>query len=552
MNVLSRISNSYKKIKNAPPKVSEKAIKRFNSVMSKFIEAKDIQEVFQVAWNSDTYEAVVTSELALVDYQAVTDSEDWSLLLKTAAPLKGKTIVFINPTLQGGGVAMLRPPLVHILRLLGVNAHWFVMKPNEPEEPNPFLVTKKIHNISQRQVDEFLTVYEMKIHEDWAAKNAAVLIQQPEIVQADIVVIDDPQPAPLKRFIEKANPNVKFAWRNHIDTSYDLMAQTGTPQQQVAEYIMKRHEIGDVDAVFAHPVEAFIHPGMEQKTYFGPATIEGFDDLNRDLTKKEILTGISFINQAIKEKNYELSADDQMAQIDINRPRLCLVARFDESKGMDRAMDIGVQVRRRLRENNVSESNLPQVIIVGNGSVDDPSGIPMFEEMLKLRREKYSDESEGIILARLVHNYQAMNSLMYLNPTLKVSDAAPMIGMQTSEAEGMETRITDWIKHGIPVVITDRGGMPLQVKQGESGFVIPDNVDGKPDLDKGAEFIINLLSDQEAYLSFRDSTLRAYHTYNAREFSTIANVIRWLRLSGRILAGQSADRKWLLTEDNLD
>src|SRR5690606_18232710 len=150
----------------------------------------------------------------------------------------------------------------------------------------------------------------------------------------------------------------------------------------------------------------------------------------------------------------------------------------------------------------------------------------MFEAMLKLRRERYPEEAEGIILARLIHNYKAMNSLMYHNPNVTVEEAAPLIGMQTSEAEGMETRITDWIKHGVPVVITKRGGMPLQIKPGESGFVIPDKASGQPDLAKGADFIVELLTNKEAYAHMRQSTLRVYRQYNAREFNTVSNVVR--------------------------
>lgn len=543
-------SNSHSKSKSltSVSAMSDKAAEHLNRVMSRFMAANKDKDVFHVVWNPETYEAEISSKLKLADYQAVTHTDDWGLLFRVAESMKGKSIVFINPTYQGGGVAMLRPPLIHILRLLGVDAHWFVMKPHEEEEPNPFIVTKKIHNISQRQSGDFVTEVEMKIHEDWAAKNAAVLMQQPEIRKADIVAIDDPQPAPLKRFIEQVNPSVKFVWRNHIDTSHTLMAQTGTPQHQVAEYVMKRHGIGESEAALTHPVEEFIHPDMEDKTYFGPATIEGFDDLNKDLTKKEILDGITFINAAIREKNYELDPDDQMPRIDVERPRICLVARFDESKGMDRAMEIGVQVRRRLRDQGVSSDKLPQVIIVGNGSIDDPSGIPMFEAMLRLRRERYPEERDGIILARLVHNYKAMNSLMYLDPKVEVEDAAPLFGMQTSEAEGMETRITDWIKHGVPVVITRRGGMPLQVKHGKSGYIISDADNGQPDLKQGADFIIELLSDHQAYMAMRQSTLEVYRQYNAREFSTISNVIRWLRLGGRVLEGKPADRKWLISE----
>lgn len=47
--------------------------------------------------------------------------------------------------MEGGGVAMLRPPLIHILRMLGVDAHWFVMNSGKENDINPFLFAKLSH-----------------------------------------------------------------------------------------------------------------------------------------------------------------------------------------------------------------------------------------------------------------------------------------------------------------------------------------------------------------------------------------------------------------------
>lgn len=506
-------------------------------------------EVFRVSRDNATYEAYIESDITLSDYRQNMLDTDWELLEKFARRLAGRRVVFINPTMQGGGVAMLRPPLVHMMQEFGIDAHWYVMAAQLDESgQNPFEFTKLMHNISQRRTDERITDSGKQMHENWCRENAAVLTQQDAIKNADIIVIDDPQPAPLKKYIDEVNPNAKWVWRNHIDTDHDLMADPSTPQGEVSHYIMQECGIEKVDAVFAHPVEAFMHPGMEDKTYFGPATIDLFDDLNKELTSQEIHEGYAFVNFEINFKNKELLKEDALPLVDSQRPRIGLVARFDESKGMDVAMELAVQAYRRLQAAGKTGTELPQIVIVGNGSVDDPSGVPMFESMLELRRTKYATEKHDILVMRLSHNYKAINALMYYGFDAHSLDTAPpIIGMQTSLAEGCETRITDWIRHGVPVVVADRGGMPLQVKDNQSGLIL-DFARDDYDIEKGANWIADLMLDTQKYKQIRQTTLQTSKTFNEREYVTTANTTRLCRVFDNILNGVPADKRWLISD----
>jgi glycosyltransferase involved in cell wall biosynthesis len=119
--------------------------------------------------------------------------------------------------------------------------------------------------------------------------------------------------------------------------------------------------------------------------------------------------------------------------------------------------------------------------------------------------------------------------------------------MQTSEAEGLETRISDWIRHGVPVVVANRGGMPLQVVEGASGIVL-DYEKPDRDIERGAGFISRLMLDTEEYESMRKSTIEAAERYNNREFITTANTTRLLRVFSRVLTGGEADRQWKMSE----
>src|SRR5690606_38782068 len=87
------------------------------------------QEAYRLVREPKTYEVSVDSDHGLEEYESITEPADWQTLLGEAAKLRGTRWTFINPTMEGGGVAMLRPPAVHLMRQLGVDARWYVMEP---------------------------------------------------------------------------------------------------------------------------------------------------------------------------------------------------------------------------------------------------------------------------------------------------------------------------------------------------------------------------------------------------------------------------------------
>lgn len=502
-------------------------------------------EVFRLSWDPNTLDVSVESDLEKGDYEAITDDGDWAFLQAQAEVLRGSTWAFINPTIEGGGVAMLRPPLVHLMGEHDIHGHWNRMAPiRDKSRGEPFLVTKQMHNMSQRQSSATLTDEQKALHWYWAdAENGPILERRPHIRGADFIVFDDPQPVPLISRLQRANPHARTIWRNHIDTNHDLMADPTTPQGQAARYLLDECGVRGVDAIITHPVEAFLHPGMEDKTYFAPATVDPFDNLNRHLSEAEVIKGIEFINTEIAKKNAELAAAGRTGDIqsllsmDPEQKRLTLVARFDPSKGMDKAMEMGVQTRRLLRSHGIPESELPEVVIVGNGSIDDPDGLYMYEKILALRRERYGEEAHGITVMRLKHNYDAINALMWRSTVV----------MQTSDAEGLENRVGDAIRHGKPVVVSSRGGIKTQVAGGESGLILDYDKPGH-DLDRGARFMAHMLTDPEAYRRMVESTSRQAETHIARQFTTTANLTRMLRVGARLLEGKPADKAWKIDD----
>lgn len=519
-------------------------------VESETSEADRSQEVYRLWRNPATYEVTIESDVSLEDYQKITRAEDWSLLQRYAKNMQGKTIAFINPTMEGGGVVMMRPPLVHLLRQLGVDAHWYVMEgQTDPSALNPFLFTKQMHNIIQRRLppDERITEEGKALHQQWAADNAAVLERQEPLQTADIIIIDDPQPTPLISRLKAVNPTTKIVWRNHIDNNGPLMMDPSTPQGEVWQYLRDDCGVGLADAYVFHPDPkgSFIPPDIYDKTFLAPATTEPHDDMNRPLNPEQINDGLAFINNEITTKNQELGPEDQIELVDPDADWVAMVARFDESKGGDKFISLGVRTKQLVREKLATPGTDPdsrkvQVIFIGNGSVDDPSGKPEFNRMLSLRRGH--EDKKDIILARIKHNYEAINAFMHKRPS-----GAVHVGAQMSDAEGCETRISDWMEHGIPVAVSSRGGMPFQVIEGKSGIILDYD---KPDFDieRAADFISELIVNPEGYRAMSASTTEASKAYNQREYTTSANATRWLRVFSGVLTGTEPDKLWKIGE----
>ncbi len=471
-------------------------------------------------------EVKVTSSVTLEDIARVTPPEDMERLYDYAEEMKGKRIVRVNATAAGGGVAIMNSPWVHLMQELGVNASWHALKP----DPEAAEVTKgKFHNVLQNVAGEGvrLTEEDKEVYENWIAENVP-LLEEP-LREAAVIIIDDWQPSRLIKYIKGfeeqtehgpvfhlgINPNAKILFRDHIHTRADLMGKEGTPQHTTWKYLWEDNQINKADVFIVHPKPEFVPPDVpDDKVVYMPATCDLLDDLNRQLSEEERRKGIAFINEHLAETDGQLP-------IDPDRPYIALVARFDGSKGMPQGMESYAKARQLLLDQGVKEADLPQFVLIGNGSIDDPDGPKLKREMLDLRAGIYADIKDDIKIVRVPHNDAAINAIV----------GGAKIAYQPSTAEGFESRVTDAILQGVPVIGSDRGGIPLQIEEGRSGYVIDPY-----DTDEWARRTAELLTDEVAYAEMRRTTLELARSKNYA-FTTVPNVLRWLWLSSNVKPG---------------
>lgn len=266
----------------------------------------------------------------LDDYRAVVQAGTIDLLRRMADLVRGRTLLHVNSTRVGGGVAEMLYRYVPLFEELGVATRWEVLTGGEEF----FRVTKSFHNALQGQEQAFSEAA-LQAYLATNTENAARLD-----LGADVVIIHDPQPAAL---IEHSPRRGRWVWRCHIDIS--------RPQRRawtfIRQFVTKYH-----GAIFSLPKFAQRLPIPQYLIY---PSIDPLSEKNRDLEPAEI-TGIL----------------DRLA-VPRDKPILLQVSRFDRFKD-----PIGVINAFRL----VKKFDDCRLVLAGGSADDDPEGAQVLAEVM--------------------------------------------------------------------------------------------------------------------------------------------------------------------------
>ena len=150
------------------------------------------------------------------DYRGIVSDSMLEEIQAKAAELRGSSVVHVNATNYGGGVAEILDNFVLLMNDLGIRTDWRVLH----GVPDFFEVTKKFHNALQGAdisfSDDELNLYKTINHK----------FAQFADLSHDYVIIHDPQPAALVEYVEHTAP---WVWRCHIDIT--------KPNQQAWEFM---------------------------------------------------------------------------------------------------------------------------------------------------------------------------------------------------------------------------------------------------------------------------------------------------------------------------
>lgn len=365
---------------------------------------------------------------SLDDYRAVVGDQVVGEIYAKARPLQGKHIVHVNSTSQGGGVAEILSSLVPLMNDVGIETDWRVLHGSS----DFFTITKKFHNALQSGT---LNLTDMKKH---------IYIQTNEAfatychMNADCVIVHDPQPLPLIKFYKKQVP---WVWRCHIDLT--------NPNEALWDFLktfIMRYDIAIISSEMYRraglPVEQrIIHPAID------PLSLK-----NRELSRKDIMKYV------------------KKAGIPMDKPVITQVSRMDIWKDPEGLLEIFKQVREKVD---------CRLLYCYDMASDDPEGNAVYQRTYRKARKLVET---GDVLFVLGNSQILVNAIQRFSTVL----------VQNSIKEGFCLCVTEGLWKGKPVVGTKVGGIPHQLVEAENGFLVEPH-----DRDTFADRIVQLLKNPD-------------------------------------------------------
>jgi trehalose synthase len=337
----------------------------------------------------------------LEEYTSVVGRHVIDDLYLLADKLKGTVIQNINSTAVGGGVAEILNRMMLLMRDLGVDFRWDLIKGDEKF----FVITKKFHN-ALHGVDVEILDEEISYFLEVNQKNA-----QEIFFSGDIVYVHDPQPLAL---IEKKNElGNKWLWRCHIDFSKPIPSLWNFLRPYIERYDA---------AVFSAP--AFARELLTKQVLVSPS-IDPLSDKNKDLPEEFI------------DKMFERFG------VDRSRPVITQISRFDYLKD-----PLGVIKAFRMAK----KYGDCQLILAGGGATDDPEG----RTILEMVRNEAENDKDIFILFLPPGSDLEINALQRGSSIILQKSLREGFGLTVAEALWKAKPVIASAVGGIPLQITHK------------------------------------------------------------------------------------------------
>jgi trehalose synthase len=353
---------------------------------------------------------VAVGSKTLADYTHICGRDLIEEIRALAEPLQGARVLHLSATAFGGGVAEILYTLVPLMRDVGLEVEWQVIYGREEF----FNATKLMHNALQGAPDDLT-------EEQWDTWQRYNEMNSRELVGGwDVGLVHDPQPAAVYHLVpEKATG---WIWRCHIDIS--------TPNPATIERLLPY--IHDYPQSVFH-VPDYVPAGMGGTVNIVPPAID-----------------------PLAPKNMALSPEDasyvcQQFGIDVDRPLITQVSRFDPWKD-----PLGVIDAYRIVKDDLPNV---QLALVGSMASDDPEGWDFFNATIA-----HADGDPDIHILNNFNNVGAIE----VNAFQSHSDVL----IQKSTREGFGLTVTEAIWKGRPFIGGNVGGIPLQIENGISGYLV--------------------------------------------------------------------------------
>lgn len=386
------------------------------------------------------------------------------------AGLAGRTIVNVNSTAIGGGVAEMLQTLLAGARGVGIDARWVVIEGN----PGFFDVTKRIHNHLYGFAGDGgeLGARERAVYEEALAANVEGLL---DIVRpGDIVVLHDPQPAGLAAAARDAGATV--VWRCHVGVD------TPGERSRIAWDFLRPY-LADLDG-YVFTRRDFAPPWMDpSRTRAIAPSIDPFSSKNRHLSQREVLSVLQHsgvvggdVGAPLRFTRRDGSSGVVERRADIiqsgpapepGTPLVVQISRWDRMKDM-----AGVLAGFAQHVDGTRDAHL---LLAGPGVAgvaDDPEAAQVFEDCERRWRALHPSMRSRVHLACLPMHDSDENALI-----VNALQRHAAVVVQKSLAEGFGLTVVEAMWKARPIVASAIGGIVDQITDGEQGLLIRDPED---------------------------------------------------------------------------
>ena len=354
------------------------------------------------------YEETITSDLA---------DEVHTL----ARRLRGVRFAHLNSTATGGGVAEILRSLVPLMRAVGLDANWYVFK---PQKMLPFFgMTKRVHHLLQG-ANGLLSEEERKVYLESVQEGARHLATAG--MGDDVLFVHDPQLLPLAQFLNGAVPQVRL-WVCHIDISH--------PNARVVEELLPF--VWKYDGAVFSNVEYILGNLGGLTTYVAPPAID-------PLSPKNVFMGRDTARALMSRMG-----------IDPHRPVITQVSRFDIWKDPRGVVDAYRLARREV-------PSLQLVLMGVMEAQDDPDACLVLREV----EESVAGDPDIHLI------WDAKRLPDTVDRVVNALQTGSDVVLQKSLREGFGLTVAEAMWKGAAVIGGNVGGIRLQVRDGVSGFLV--------------------------------------------------------------------------------
>jgi trehalose synthase len=386
--------------------------------------------------------------------------------------LAGASVLNVNSTGAGGGVAEMLQTLLSYARGAGIDARWLVIE----GDPAFFAITKRVHNGLYGSPGDGgdLGAAERRHYEDVQQQNADELLAL--IRPGDVVVVHDPQPAGLVAAAKGAGARV--VWRCHVG-----LDRPNEWSQRSWEFL--RPYLADAEAIVVSRA-SFAPPWADpEQVHVIRPSIDPFSAKNEALSLRNAWLALSYVG--LLDGSVETPPAVSFARRDgspgrINRrvdvvqtgppaptevPLVVQISRWDRMKDMAGVMTGFAQ--------HVDPSLGGHLLLCGpvvTGVADDPEAAEVLDECTSLWRELPHAVRSRVHLACIPMADPDENAAI-----VNAIQRHASVVVQKSLAEGFGLTVAEALWKRKPVVAAAVGGIVDQIEDGVHGLLVQDPTD---------------------------------------------------------------------------